>query len=47
MFIPFQDIESRNRQKGGNLSRALSRLILSAMKCPSQDHMVAAQEDKK
>ena len=33
------------KQRGGNLSRALSRLVLSAVKCPSQDHVAAAQEE--
>ena len=34
------------KQRGGNLSRALSRLVLSAVKCPSQDHVAAAQEEE-
>ena len=34
------------RQRGGNLSRALSKLVLSAVKCPSQDHVAAAQEEE-
>ena len=32
------------RQRGGNLSRALSRLVLSAVKCPSQNHVAEAQK---
>ena len=32
------------RQRGGNLSRALSRLVLSAIKCPSQNHVAEAQK---
>ena len=31
------------KQKGGNLSRALSKLVLSAIKCPSQNHLAEAQ----
>ena len=33
------------RQKGGNLSTALSKLILSAVKCPSQNHLAEAQQE--
>ena len=33
------------KQRGGNLSRALSKLVLSAVKCPSQDHVAEAQEE--
>ena len=31
------------KQKGGNLSRALSKLVLSALRCPSQNHLAEAQ----
>ena len=34
------------KQRGGNLSRALARLVLSAVKCPSQDHVAAAQQQE-
>ena len=34
------------KQRGGNLSTALSRLVLSAIKYPSQDHIAAAQEEE-
>ena len=34
------------RQRGGNLSRALSKLVLSAVACPDQDHIAAAQEEE-
>ena len=33
------------RQKGGNLSRALSRLILSAVECQSENHLAEAQAE--
>ena len=33
------------KQKGGNLSRALSKLILSAVKCPRQNHLAEAQQE--
>ena len=34
------------KQRGGSLSTALSRLVLSAVKCPSQDHVATAQEEE-
>lgn len=35
------------KQRGGNLSRALSKLMLSAVRCPSQDHVAEAQKEAK
>ena len=32
------------QQRGGNLSRALARLVLSAVKCPSKDHVAESQK---
>ena len=32
------------RQRGGNLSVALSKLILSAVRCPAKDHVAEARQ---